>query len=274
MADIMQKFSLNGQTALVTGGAGLLGRQFTLALGQAGANVVVADFNLDAAQRHTQVLLEEGVSAQAIKVDVTKPESTTKMVEQAVSKFGRLDIIVNSAALDPKFDPENIGDQSSNAFETYPLKSWQEAVDVNLTGMFLACQAAARQMVKQNYGVMINICSIYGLVGPDQRLYQHPDGPQQYKPVYYSVSKAGVLGLTRYLATYYSGKPIRVNALTPGGVYNQHDEDFLRAYSAKTVLGRMAALDELSGAIVFLASEASSYMTGANLIVDGGYTAW
>lgn len=274
MVDIMQKFSLGGQTALVTGGAGLLGKQFTRALGQAGADVVVADFDLQAAQRHAQTLLKENISAYAVKVDVTKAESTSNMVDQAVTKFGRLDILINSAALDPKFDPENIDDQSSNAFETYPLESWQKAIDVNLTGMFLACQAAARQMVKQDYGVMINICSTYGLVGPDQRLYERSDGPRQFKPVYYSVSKAGVLGLTRYLATYYAGKPIRVNALTPGGVFNQHDEEFLKAYSARTVMGRMAEQDEMSGAVVFLASKASSYMTGANLVVDGGWTAW
>ncbi len=182
--------------------------------------------------------------------------------------------MVNSAALDPKFDPENVSAQSANTFETYPLESWREALDVNLTGMFLTCQASARQMLLQDYGVIINICSTYGLVGPDQRLYERPEGPRQYKPVYYTVSKAGVLGLTRYLATYYAGKPIRVNALTPGGIYNQHDNAFLKAYSARTVMGRMANLDEMNGAVVFLASEASSYMTGANLIVDGGWTAW
>ncbi len=274
MTTIMDKFSLAGRTALVTGGAGLLGRQFTRALGEAGAKVVVADLDLDTAQTHAINLETSGISAIAVDVDVTDPDSVKEMVNRTVNEFGSLDVIVNSAALDPKFDPENLDAQSGNAFETYPLETWKKAIDVNLTGMFLTCQAAARQMLAQDYGVIINICSTYGLVGPDQRLYERPDAPRQYKPVYYSVSKAGVLGLTKYLATYYAGKPIRVNALTPGGVYNQHDEAFLEAYSSRTVIGRMAHQDEMSGAIVFLASEASAYMTGANLVVDGGWTAW
>ncbi|MEA3325865.1 MAG: SDR family oxidoreductase [Chloroflexota bacterium] len=274
MSDVMEKFSLDGRTALVTGGVGLLGKQFTRALGQAGAKVVVADLDQASAQEHAKALISEGIGAHAVQVDVTNPGSVSEMVHNAVSEFGGLDVLVNSAALDPKFDPENVEAQSSNAFETYPLASWKQAIDVNLTGMFLACQAASRQMLSQEDGVIINICSTYGLVGPDQRLYERPEGPRQYKPVYYTVSKAGVLGLTRYLATYYAGKNIRVNALTPGGVYNQHDDTFLKAYSARTVMGRMANLDEMDGAIVFLASEASSYMTGANLVVDGGWTAW
>jgi len=274
MANVMEQFKLDGRTVLVTGGAGLLGRQFTRALGQAGANVVVADLNMRAADTHAKMLQGEGIQALGVKVDVTDPMSISAMVESTIAEFGRLDVLVNSAALDPKFDPENLDAQSANAFESFPLEAWQKAVNVNLTGMFLACQGAARQMVRQNSGVIINICSTYGLVGPDQRLYERPDGPQQYKPVYYSVTKAGVLGLTRYLSTYYAGKPIRVNALTPGGIYNQHDDVFVKGYSARTVLGRMANLDEMNGAIVFLASDASSYMTGANLVVDGGWTAW
>ena len=274
MSDIMDKFSLKNRTALVTGGAGLLGKQFTRALGQAGAQVVVADLDEGLAAAHARDLQAEGVSALGVGVDVTNPDSVSDMVARAVGEFNSLDVLVNSAALDPKFDPGNLEAQSANAFETYPLETWRKAIDVNLTGMFLSCQAAARQMLAQDYGVIINICSTYGLVGPDQRLYERPDGSRQYKPVYYTVSKAGVLGLTRYLATYYAGKPIRVNALTPGGIYNQHDDVFLQAYSARTVIGRMAHLDEMNGAIVFLASDASSYMTGANLVVDGGWTAW
>jgi 2-deoxy-D-gluconate 3-dehydrogenase len=140
--------------------------------------------------------------------------------------------------------------------------------------MFLCCQAAARAMLAQERGVIINICSTYGLVGPDQRIYQRQGQQTSYKPVYYSVTKAGVLGMTRYLATYYAGKNIRANALTPGGVFKDHDETFLQAYSSRAVMGRMAHRDEMNGALLFLASDASSYMTGANLVVDGGWTAW
>lgn len=274
MSTIMEKFSLDGRVAVVTGGAGLLGKQFSRALGEAGAGVVVADIDLEGAQKHTNQLINDDIQAMALQVDITDPDSVDKLVTSCVDRFGRLDILVNSAALDPKFDPENITAQSSNAFETYPLEAWKNAIDVNLTGTFLVTQACAKQMLAQNYGVVINICSTYGLAGPDQRLYERPDGSQQYKPVYYTVTKAGILGFTRYLATYYAGKPIRVNALTPGGIYNQHDEAFLEKYAARTVLGRMAHMDEMNGAIVFLASEASSYMTGSNLVVDGGWTAW
>jgi NAD(P)-dependent dehydrogenase (short-subunit alcohol dehydrogenase family) len=204
---------------------------------------------------------------------VTQPESVRQGVEKTMDRFGRLDILINSAALDPKFDPTHAEEQS-NAFEDYPLELWNQALAVNLTGMFLCSQACVRPMLEQNAGVIINICSTYGLVGPDQRIYQKAGQPPRFKPAYYSTTKAGVLGLTRYLASYYAEKGIRVNALSPGGVFNNHDEDFVQAYSARTILGRMARRDELNGAILFLASDASSYMTGANLVVDGGWTAW
>jgi 2-deoxy-D-gluconate 3-dehydrogenase len=274
MQNVLDKFNRKGRTVLVTGGAGLLGRQFALALAQAGADVMLADLAYEAAADQAEVIRAEGLSAEALAVDVIDPDSTCEMVQQTLARFGRLDVLINSAALDPKFDPQHQSEQAANAFETYSLDAWRKALDVNLTGMFLASQAAVKPMLAQGQGVIINICSTYGLNGPDQPIYIRPDGTRSYKPVYYSVTKAGVLGFTRYLAAYYAGKNIRVNALTPGGVYNQHDEVFVKAYSAKTILGRMANLDEMSAAMLFLASDASSYMTGSNLIVDGGWTAW
>jgi len=180
---------------------------------------------------------------------------------------------VNSAGLDPKFDGESKNSHVTS-FKEFPLQSWKEALDVNLTGMFLTCQAAAKVMKDTGKGSIINICSTYGITGPDQRLYKSLGEPRLYKPVYYTVSKAGVLGLTKYIATYYEGTEIRCNALTPGGVERDHDPAFKEAYSQRTVMGRMAYPHEMKGAVVFLASEASSYVTGTNLVVDGGWTAW
>ena len=274
MDNIFQKFALAGRTAIVTGGAGLLGVEFCRTLAQAGAQVVVADLNESAAGKVAEDLKAAGYPAIHAVVDVTRPESTRAMVDSALENFGRVDILVNSAALDPKFDPQNQDKQSNNAFETFPLAQWNQAIEVNLTGLFLCCQAVVGAMKDQGRGSIINICSTYGLVGPDQRIYQRPGQPPKFKPVYYSVTKAGVLGLTHYLSTYYAGTEIRINALTPGGIYNQHDETFLQLYSARTVLGRMARKDEMNGAVLFLASDASSYMTGSNLVVDGGWTAW
>lgn len=275
MTHIFDKFNLAGQVAVVTGAVGLLGKQFSRTLAQAGAGVVVADLDEVKVREHASNLQAEGLAALGVGVDVTNPDSVKQMVDEAVKTYGRLDILVCSAAMDPKFDMEHLGSQGANAFETYPLKAWQQALDVNLTGLFLCAQAAVQPMINQNHGVIINICSTYGLVGPDQRIYRRPgQDVQVYKPVFYSVTKAGVLGLTRYLATYYAGTNIRANALTPGGVFNDHDEVFLKNYSSRTVLGRMADIDEMNGAILFLASDASSYMTGSNLVVDGGWTAW
>jgi NAD(P)-dependent dehydrogenase (short-subunit alcohol dehydrogenase family) len=272
---VLEKFDLSGQVAVVTGGAGLLGFEFCRTLAEAGAKVVVADLNEQAAAGVSEALQSAGLEAYPVSVDVTRQVSVGEMVATTLRQLGRLDILVNSAALDPKFDPQHQGGHSQS-FEGFPLAAWEQALSVNLTGAFLCCQAAAQPMLAQEHGVFINICSTYGLVGPDQRLYEREgeQSPRQYKPVYYSVTKAGILGLTRYLATYYAGKNIRANALTPGGVYNNHDDVFLKAYSARTVLGRMARGDEMNGALLFLASEASSYMTGANLVVDGGWTAW
>jgi NAD(P)-dependent dehydrogenase (short-subunit alcohol dehydrogenase family) len=275
---IFKLFDLHGRVAVVTGGAGLLGSEFCCTLTQAGANVVVADANESGGRALANSISRQDRQALAIETDVTDPKSVRVMVTKTLDAFGRLDILVNSAALDPKFDPQQAAaaaqQPGSGEFESFPLQAWNQALEVNLTGAFLCCQAAVVPMLKQGSGVIVNLSSIYGLTGPDQRLYQRPGQPAQYKPVYYSVTKAGILGLTRYLATYYAGKNIRVNALSPGGVYNGHDEAFLQSYAARAVMGRMAEKDEMNGALLFLVSDASAYMTGANLVVDGGWTAW
>jgi NAD(P)-dependent dehydrogenase (short-subunit alcohol dehydrogenase family) len=274
---IFQKFDLSGRVAIVTGGPGLLGREFCRTLAEAGAAVVVADINGSAAAAVASDLTHQEHQSIGVQVDITNPESVHNLVTTTLTAFKRLDILVNSAALDPKVDPAALQNRTTplGAFEDYPLDAWKAALDVNLTGMFLVTQACVKPMLDQGKkGSIINICSTYGLNGPDQRIYIKEGQPQTFKPVYYTVTKAGVMGFTKYLAAYYAGTEIRVNALTPGGVFNNHDDTFTRNYSAKTILGRMAHKDEMNGALLYLASDASSYMTGSNVVVDGGWTAW
>lgn len=273
---IMDKFNLAGKVAVVTGGAGLLGKEFCRTLAEAEASVVVVDLNADASAKMAADLTAARYRVRAVPTDITNPESVNALVESTLKAFGRLDILVNSAAMDPKFDSNALAKGlTPGRFEDYPLDQWNAAMNVNLTGMFLVTQACVKPMLEQGKkGSIINICSTYGLNGPDQRIYIKEGKRLAFKPVYYTVTKAGVMGFTKYLAAYYMGTEIRVNALTPGGVYNNHDETFVANYSAKTILGRMARKDEMNGALLFLASEASSYMTGGNVVVDGGWTAW
>ncbi len=273
---IFDKFSLKDKVAIVTGGGGQLGTEFCRTLAEAGAFVVVADLLIDHANRTSKQLTDSGYTNFPFQLDITRIESTRELVSETIKKAGRLDILVNCAALDPKFDPDAASKGiAPGAFEDYPLEQWNAAMNVNLTGMFLMTQACVKPMIAQDKkGSIINICSTYGLNGPDQRLYIKDGKRVAYKPVYYTTTKAGVMGFTKYLAAYYAETEIRVNALTPGGVFNNHEDYFVKNYSAKTILGRMAKKDEMNGALLFLASDASSYMTGNNVIVDGGWTAW
>jgi NAD(P)-dependent dehydrogenase (short-subunit alcohol dehydrogenase family) len=273
---IQEKFDLTGRVAIVTGGVGLLGAEFCRTLAEAGAAVAVVDLNASASHGMADTLTKSGFHALALPTDITQPDSVNAMVEKALAEFGRIDILVNSAALDPKFDADAMKKGiTPGAFEDYPLDQWNAALNVNLTGMFIVTQGCVRPMIAQGKkGSIINICSTYGLNGPDQRIYIKDGARVAFKPVYYTVTKAGVMGFTKYLAAYYAGTEIRVNALTPGGVFNNHEEYFVKNYSARTILGRMAKKDEMNGALLFLASDASSYMTGNNLVVDGGWTAW
>jgi NAD(P)-dependent dehydrogenase (short-subunit alcohol dehydrogenase family) len=272
-------FRLDGRVALITGGAGLLGRRYCEALLQAGARVAVGDLDGDAAARLALELDPRG--ALGLRLDVTEAESADAAVQAAVERFGRLDILVNNAALTVRGGSERLSPSDYFApFESYKLDVWEQAVRTNLTGMLLCAQAAGRQMLRQDPsgGVIVNISSTYGVVAPDQRVYEGVKSPYAEAgfntPVSYAVTKTAVLGLTRYLATYWGSKNIRVNALTPHGVFDNHDETFVRNFVYRSPLGRMARNDEYRGALLFLVSDASSYMTGANLIVDGGWTAW
>lgn len=268
-------FDLTGRVIIITGGAGMLGEQYTHALTSAGASVVVCDTNAERAERVAATTQGHAGRAIAVPTDITQKSSVDSLVEKALSAFGKIDGLLNNAALDPKFDVGHDG-KHGYTFEDYPVELWSASLSVNLTGMFLTTQAVAPAMLAQGRGIVINVSSMYGLVGPDQRLYERdtPDEPKKYKPIDYSVTKSAVLGFTRYLAAYWGDKGIRVNTLTLGGVNNQHDKEFTRRYHERTPLGRMADKAEYSGAVVFLFSDACTYMTGSNLIIDGGWTCW
>jgi NAD(P)-dependent dehydrogenase (short-subunit alcohol dehydrogenase family) len=256
---------------VLTGGAGFLGRSHAAALSDAGAHVVVADIDGKGAEEVAQSL--PGAEGMAVEVDVSSRWSVEEMTRRAALRFRRIDGLVNNAAVDPKFDCEG-GRAHGTPFENYPLEAWRRSLDVNLTGAFLCTQALAPFLLASGRASVVNVASIYGLVGPDQRLYQRDGEAPAYKPVDYSVTKSAMVGFTRYLASYWAGKGVRVNTLTLGGVEAGHDSEFVRRYSERTPLGRMAQRNEYSAALVFLLSDASSYMTGGNLVLDGGWTAW
>jgi NAD(P)-dependent dehydrogenase (short-subunit alcohol dehydrogenase family) len=262
------RFSLEGRVVVVTGGLGQLGRQFTTALHEHGATVAVLDLETPSPQ-----LGDSSTGVMHVRADVTDRDSLTSALRQIADASGTPYALVNNAALDA---PPGASASENGPFEEYPLASWQQILEVNLTGVFLACQVFGGAMAEAGRGSIINVASIYGMVSPDQRLYEYRrrSGEGFFKPAAYSASKSGLLNLTRYLATYWADRGVRVNTLTPGGVFNSQDPAFVAAYSSRVPLGRMGRPDEYNGAIVFLCSDASSYMTGANLVIDGGWTAW
>jgi len=264
----MELFGLSGKVAIVTGGAGQLGGCYVRTLLEAGAFVAALDVRLERPKSKLKNIASDRLLS--IEVDITCRSSLKKGIDTILSRFGGINILINNAAIDT---PPNSDEQDTGPFETYPESSWQIMMDVNLKGTFFACQVIGGHMAKSGGGNIINISSLYGVLSPDQRIYEYKEKPF-FKPAAYSVSKAGVLGLTKYLATYWANHNVRVNALVLGGVFNNQDEAFIDNYITKVPLGRMAREDEYNGAILFLASDASSYMTGANIVIDGGFSCW
>jgi len=263
-------FSLKNKTAIVTGALGLLGKKHCEALAEAGANVVVADMDEAACGKFAASL---GEQHGGLKIDVTSEHSLKIARDQILTRYGSIDILVNNAAINDMFENPGMAKELS-AFENYPLDAFKKSLDVNVTGVFLASQVFGTVMAGQGSGSIINIASTYGIVGPDQSIYRNECGEQTfYKSPVYPVTKGAVVNFTRFLAAYWGNKGVRVNTLSPGGVENSQNEFFIQNYSAKTLLGRMAQPTDYQGALVFLASDASAYMTGANLVVDGGWTA-
>ncbi len=266
----MNLFSLKDKVAIVTGSLGLIGKEHCRALADAGAHVVVSDLDEERCREFALTLTPDAIGAGA---DVSDAESIGDVLKKTLDRFGRIDILLNNAAVNEKFEDPLLAVKMTQ-FEHFPLSQWKKMMDVNVTGVFLCSQIIGSAMAKAGKGSIINVASTYGVVGPDQSIYKTPEGQQAfYKSPAYPVSKGAVISFTRYLAAYWGHCGVRVNTLSPGGVENAQDAFFVRNYSAKTPLGRMAQPSDYRGAVVFLASDASSYMTGANLIVDGGWTA-
>jgi NAD(P)-dependent dehydrogenase (short-subunit alcohol dehydrogenase family) len=268
-------FSLRGKVAVVTGALGLLGREHCLALAGAGASVVVTDVQGGPSEVFAETLLGRGApAALGVGADITRRADVERLREQVLARFGEVHVLVNNAAIDDKFESAQAAAELSR-FENYSLERWQRSLDVNVTGTFLCSQVIGGDMARRGRGSIVNVASTYGLVAPDQSIYRRPDGSQDfYKSAAYPTTKGAVLAFTQFLAAYWGERGVRVNALSPGGVENGQAPHFVANYARRTPLGRMARAHDYRGAVVFLASDASAYMTGANLVVDGGWTAW
>ena len=270
-------FNLSGKVAVVTGGAGMLGQMHAEIIAEAGGTPVIADVRgPDAKVIANTIAKKYNISALGVKTDITSKEEVENLRDVVLKKFGIIDILINNAANDPKVKEEGSG-ATWTRFENFSQEIWEKDISVGLTGAFLCAQVLGTEMAKKGSGVIINISSDLGIIAPDQRLYEQeglPTGEQPVKPVTYSVIKTAMIGLTRYLSTYWAKKGVRVNALCPGAVEAGQPEKFKERLYSRIPMNRMANKDEYQGAILFLSSDASSYMTGSIIAVDGGRTCW
>lgn len=274
MSAAMELFDLRARVAVITGGAGLLGAQHAHAIASSGGIPVILDVQEREAKKVACEIRERyDVRTSFIVTDITRPETVRAAFDRVMQEHGRVDILINNAANNPKI--EKSSDVNFSRFEHFPIEQWNDDIAVGLTGAYLCSQIFGAQMARVGRGVIVNVASDLALIGPDQRLYRQdglPESLQPVKPITYSVVKTALIGLTRYLATYWAGSGIRVNAISPGGVFNDQSDVFVSRLAELIPLKRMATIDEYRGAILFLCSDASSYMTGANLVIDGGRT--
>ena len=272
-----KRFDLTGRVAVITGGAGLLGKEHASIIAEAGGTPILADVREKEAQKTAHEISQKyQVSTLGIGVDITKKKEVIGLFDAIIKKFQRVDILINNAANDPKVSEEN---QNSNwsRFENFALETWEKDLAVGLTGSFICSQVFGSHMAKQGSGVILNISSDLGIVGPDQRLYEiegKPPEEQPVKPVTYSVVKTGIIGLTRYLATYWASSGVRVNAMCPGGIDAGQSMEFKERVHSRIPMGRMAHVDEYHGTVLYMISDVSSYLNGSVLSVDGGRTCW
>ena len=270
---ISKLFDLEGRNIVITGASGLLGSQYANTLSAAGANIILLDIDVVKNEKLKSTLVKKYKNKiSAYTLDISNQTEVNKISKKVIKDFKKIDGLINNAAYTSKGAKEKL-DNAFGSFESFPIDIWQKSLDINLSGVFFCSQAFGKIMAKQGKGVIVNIASTYGLVGADQRIY----GKSGLNlPISYAATKGAIVNFTRYLAAYWHRKNIRVNTLSPGGVMDKtyQEKSFIKKYSEKTILGRMANKDEYNGAMLFLISDASSYMTGANLVVDGGWTSW
>jgi NAD(P)-dependent dehydrogenase (short-subunit alcohol dehydrogenase family) len=270
-------FDLTERVAIITGGAGLLGQKHAEAIASQGGRPVLVDLAEAQPEIKARKIAEKyNIEALGVTVDITKPDQIQRLLEDVISHYNRIDILVNNAANNPKVEASS-SRQAWFRLENFPMSVWEADIAVGLTGAFLCSQIIGGELARRKKGVIVNVASDLAVIAPDQRIYRQaglPDEQQPVKPVTYSVVKTGLIGLTRYLATYWASSGVRVNAISPGGVYNNQPDEFVQRLSNLIPIGRMANVDEYQGAMLFLCSDASSYMTGSNLVIDGGKSCW